>query len=160
MLHKSKKKTWPEFQFTKSESVLEMHVTNLNFIKFTIYRYRYWPIWQLLYRIIIGIGRYENQRYRQLSVLADMKKGLSVVHYLFGNCTKLYCLQHVPPLNRFEFLPPGLHPKSLISIAIRSSTWHLSWVAQKGGFSANLRLVVVQLQSRRRRFSFSLSLQY
>ena len=30
----------------------------------------------------IGIGRYENQIYRWLSVLADMKKCLSVAHYL------------------------------------------------------------------------------
>ena len=30
----------------------------------------------------IGIGRYENQIYRWLSVSADMKKCLSVAHYL------------------------------------------------------------------------------
>ena len=30
----------------------------------------------------IGIGRYENQIYRWLSVSADMKKCLSVAHYI------------------------------------------------------------------------------
>ena len=32
----------------------------------------------------IGIGRYENQIYRWLSVSADMKKCLSVAHYIHG----------------------------------------------------------------------------
>ena len=37
------------------------------------------------YRYIIGIGRYENSIYRRLSVSADMKNCLLIVHYSSSN---------------------------------------------------------------------------
>ena len=47
--------------------------------------YRYRPIRKKKYRYIIGIGRYENSIYRRLSVSADMKKCLSIIHYSSSN---------------------------------------------------------------------------
>ena len=99
MLHKSKNlarilvyKIWVILKnqclkcMLQKQKKIFIFLHKITFYKFTIYRYRYRPIWQLLYRhhnryqpiwkseisVVISIGRYE--------------KGLSVIHYSQSAC--------------------------------------------------------------------------
>ena len=65
--------------------------------------YRYRQIWKLFYRFFIGIDRYENWKYRWLSVSADMEKSISFVHCYYFIYLPIFFITYSFPVTEMRW---------------------------------------------------------